>query len=145
MEEWRTTDLTYWRGIFDIDTGNIDTDGNPEFIFSVTDGNAYIYDDVTQTQDWQSSFNNTRAVAVLDVDQDDDIEFLVGTSNGNLYAFDGQSQQQEWQDTLSTQTINSVKLADVNSDLIPELVVTDNSYFFNVFYRTICLPKQIVP
>lgn len=75
--EWRTTNLTYWGGVYDIDAGNFDKDDNPEILFSVTDGSAYIYDGVTQTQEWQSSIDYVTAVAGVDVDQDNVIELLV--------------------------------------------------------------------
>jgi hypothetical protein len=128
IEEWRTADLTYWGGVYDIDTGNFDEDENPEILFSVSDGNAYVYDGVTRGQEWQSSFANTRAVAGVDVDQDDDMEILIGTSSGQLYAFDGQTYVQEWVELLSSQSINSLRLADIDRDLAPELVLTDDSY-----------------
>ncbi len=130
VEEWRTADLTSQSGVYDIDTGDFDEDGNPEILFSVSDGNAYVYDGVTRVQEWQSSFANTRAVAGVDVDQDGDTEILVGTSSGQLYAFDGQTYGQEWVELLSSQSINSLRLADIDRDLAPELVFTDNSYLF---------------
>jgi hypothetical protein len=129
-QEWRTTNLTYWGGVYDIDTGDFDQDGNPEILFSVTDGYAYVYDGVTHVQEWQSSFSNTRAVAGFDVDQDGDQEILVGTSSGGLYSFDGQTFVQEWNQALSSSSINSLRLADINLDLVPELVLTDNSYLY---------------
>jgi hypothetical protein len=130
IEEWRTPDLTYWGGVYDIDTGDFDEDENPEILFSVSDDNAYVYDGVTQVQEWQSSFANTRAVAGVDIDQDGGTEILVGTSSGQLYAFDGQTYGQEWVELLSSQSINSLRLADIDRDLAPELVLTDNSYLF---------------
>lgn len=129
-EEWRTTNLSYWGDVYDIDTGDFDKDGNPEILFSVTDGQAYVYDGITQTREWASTFINTRAVAGVDIDQDGDTEILVGTSSGQLYAFDGQTYTQEWNESLSAQSINSLRLADINRDNVAELVLTDNNYLF---------------
>jgi uncharacterized repeat protein (TIGR01451 family) len=130
VQEWRTTNLTYWGGVYDIDTGDFDEDGNPEILFSVSDGHAHVYDGVTRTQEWESSFSNTRAVAGIDVDQDGDTEILVATSSGQLYALDGQTHTQEWSEPLSGRSINSLCLADTNRDLVAELALTDNSYLY---------------
>lgn len=126
-QEWRTTNLTDWGGVYEIDTGDIDGDGHPEILFSVDGGDAYIYDGITHVREWQGSFVGPRSVAVMDVDQDDEVEFLVGTSEGQLCAFDGQTETQEWCASLSSQSINSLRLVDLHRDSSPEIVLSDSN------------------
>ncbi len=126
--EWRTVNLTYWGGVYDIDTGDFDGDGHPEILFSVTDDHARVYDGVTQSQEWESAFSNTSGVAGFDVDQDGDTEILIGTANGQVYAFDGGTHAQEWSESLSGLSINSLRLTDMDRDDVAELVLTDDDY-----------------
>jgi uncharacterized repeat protein (TIGR01451 family) len=126
-EEWHTLDLGSWVTVYNIDVADSDGDGNPEIVFGVG-GHAYIYDGVTQAQEWQSGLTGVRAVAVLDVDDDDEQEIVAGTAGGMLYAFSGVTFAQEWADPVSSRGINSIRLSDMDHDGALEIVLTDSRF-----------------
>lgn len=128
--EWQVDDLTAWGGVYDIDSGDLNEDGIPEILWSLDNGQAYIFDGITHLQEWQSSFSNTRAVAIIDIDQDGYTEFLVGDSTGTVYAYEGQSFSLEWSQSLSTSSINSLQSADFDKDGAKELVLSSNNYLY---------------
>lgn len=141
IEEWRTTNLSYWGGVYDIETGNFDEDSNQEILFSVTGANAYIYDGTLQTQEWVSELTGVMAVSSIDLEQDGKTEFLLGTNNGDIYAYASNSAdisvanttyEELWSDSFSSNTssIHSIKLTDFDRDTKNELTLTDNNHIY---------------
>lgn len=149
--EWRhTLDNMDWMGVRSVKIGDVDNDGETEFV--LTTGNIYygiiqVYNGSTYTLERQSAGydgNYFTALAIGDVDNDGKTEIVAGqgvehtgADGTHLIVFDGSSLEEKWKSVSLGSNfwgkIYDIKLADVDNDGHIEIIAAVNGQQIYVF------------
>ena len=140
--EWQhTLDNMDWMGVRSVKIGDIDDDGETEFVVTtgdVYDGIIQVYNGHTYTLERQSAGYNGNyftALAIGDVDNDGKTEIVAGqgvehtgADGTHLIVFDGSSLEEKWKSislgSNSWGEIYDIKLADVDNDGHIEIIAS---------------------
>lgn len=150
--EWEIRDvpgLTIWRGINSLRIGDVDQDGQTEFVIATAatyNGLIQIYDGRTHTLERQSpSYSGEifTSMEIGDVDGDEKIEIVTGSDREHTGAtgvyvrvFDGITGNLEWQ-SIGLDTywggVYDIHLADVDADTRTEIIASLGDTWVYVF------------
>ena len=122
-----TTTASEIRGLNIVD---VDSDGNLEYVFTNSSG-LFIFDVNTGNREYSSTAYPGYDVAVGNLDDDPDLEIVVGNDRSTGYVLNGRTRQVEWSYPNGFGYI--VKIGDVNSDGINEIVGAYRWYHITVF------------
>ncbi|GFE61942.1 FG-GAP-like repeat-containing protein [Geobacter sp. AOG2] len=127
QEKWRSVDLggSSW-GVYSIKVADLDKDGHPDIILTMTDKSLIVYDGVTHVQK-KLITTPARALEVADVDGDGFPEVLVGRDKGYIDVYDGVTfAVKKVVFTYGTTSIDALRIADLKGDGNQEWLVASN-------------------
>jgi hypothetical protein len=110
--------------------GNIDADGNREYLAATTDGDVVSLDGHEGAIEWAQSIGEFAAVSdPVDADSDGVVEVYATNRTGTLFALDGRDGSIEWTRPLTdveTQMTPPPVIGDVTGDGTLEIVAVTN-------------------
>jgi hypothetical protein len=116
-----TTPATY-DGVSAIRVGDVDGDGQMEFVFVKDDDGVYVYDGATYAQEWYQAQGAATAVDLGDVDGDLGPDIVLSAGSW-LFAYDGSTKAELFRYIPPTVGwISAVCVADIDADGENEIV-----------------------
>lgn len=127
QEKWRSVDLgVYWGSVYDIRIADLDKDGHPDIILTMSNNSLIVYDGVTHVQK-KLITTPARALEVADVDGDGLLEVLVGRNNASIDVYDGVTFAiKKTVSAYGTTAVDALRIADLKGDGNLEWVVASN-------------------
>lgn len=127
QEKWRSVDLgVYWGSAYDIKLADLDKDGHPDIIATLTGSRLIVFDGVTHTLKLMIE-SPARAIEVADVDGDGFPEILVGCNDGKIDVYDGVTFAiKKTVFTFGTGSIDALKVVDLDGDGTKEWLIASN-------------------
>ncbi|HXE95958.1 MAG TPA: FG-GAP-like repeat-containing protein, partial [Dongiaceae bacterium] len=126
-EKWATVDLSVsGSSVYDIKLANLDKDGHPDIIVSMSDKRLIVFDGVTRFLK-QMIDSPARAVEVADVDGDGFPEVLVGRNDGTIDVYDGVTFAiKKNVPTFGTTAVDALRVADLDGNGTKEWLIASN-------------------
>lgn len=127
QEKWRSVDLTVnWATIYDIKLADLDKDGHPDIIATLTDNRLIVIDGMTHVLKLMIE-SPARAIEVADVDGDGFLEILVGRNDGKIDVYDGVTFTiKKTIPTFTTTPVDALRVVDLGGNGTKEWLVAGN-------------------
>jgi WD40 repeat protein len=127
QEKWRSVDLGInGASVYDIKLADLDRDGHPEIIASLTGSRLIVFDGVNHVLKLMEA-SNARAIEVVDLDGDGFLEILVGRNDGKIDVYDGVTFAiKNTAITFGNTPIDALRVADLDGDGTKEWLIASN-------------------
>jgi hypothetical protein len=124
QEKWRSVDLSvYSSPVYDIKIADLDKDGHPDIIATMTDNRLVVFDGVTHVLKLMID-SPARAIEVADVDGDGFLEILVGRYDGKIDVYDGVTFAiKKTVPTFGMYPIDALRVADLDGNGTKEWLI----------------------
>lgn len=128
QENWRSIDLgVNWKSIKDIKVADLDLDGHPDIVASVSDSRLIVFDGVNHNLKLMKD-SQGRAIEVADVDGDGFPEILAGRNDGRIDVYDGVSFAiKRTVSTFGKTPVDALLVTDMDNDGTNEWLVANNN------------------
>lgn len=128
QEKWRSVNLgVNAKYIKDIKVADLDKDGHPDIIASLTDNRLMVFDGVNHTLKLMTE-SPARAIDVVDVDGDGYPEILAGRNDGKIDVYDGVTfALKRTVSTFGNSPVDALLVTDMDGNGTQEWLVASNS------------------